>query len=136
MRTFAAIDVGSGELSMKIYEISKKNGMREIDHVRYIIELGSDTYSKGMIGFELVNELCDVLLSFKLKMQEYQVDDYLAYASSAVREASNCELIIDQIRVKTGLEVHLIDNSRQHFLVLKSLASQMRSFEQIGRAHV
>lgn len=131
MRMFAAIDVGSSELSMKIYEISKKNGMREVDHTRYIIELGSDTYSKGMISFELVNELCDVLQSFKLKMQEYRVDEYLAYASSAMREAGNCELIIDQVRVKTGLEVQIIDNSRQHFLVLKSLASQMVRFEEL-----
>ena len=35
-KTFAAINVGSGEVSMKIYEISPKTGIREIDYVRYI----------------------------------------------------------------------------------------------------
>ena len=44
-KTFAAINVGSGEVSMKIYEISPKTGIREIDYVRYYIELGSDTYT-------------------------------------------------------------------------------------------
>ena len=30
-KTLAAINVGSGEVSMKIYEISRKTGIREID---------------------------------------------------------------------------------------------------------
>ena len=29
VKTFAAIDIGSYELSMKIFEVSKKNGMRQ-----------------------------------------------------------------------------------------------------------
>ena len=49
-KTFAAINVGSGEVSMKIYEISPKTGIREIDYVRYYIELGSDTYTKVILN--------------------------------------------------------------------------------------
>ena len=56
-KTLAAINVGSGEVSMKIYEISRKTGIREIDYVRYYIELGSDTYTKGYIEYDLVREL-------------------------------------------------------------------------------
>ena len=68
VKTFAAIEVGSSQLSMKIYEISKKLGFRELDHVRYIISLGVDTYSKGVIGYEKVNELCDVLKKSGMKI--------------------------------------------------------------------
>ena len=38
-KTFAAIDVGSYELTMKIFEISSKNGIKEIDCIRHRIEL-------------------------------------------------------------------------------------------------
>ena len=72
IKTFAAIEVGSSKLEMKIYEISKKLGFRELDHVRYMIALGVDTYTKGFIGYEMVNELCDVLKRFRLKMGEYR----------------------------------------------------------------
>ena len=51
MKTFAAIDVGSYELSMKIFEISKQNGLREIDCVRHRIDLGTDSFSSGKIGY-------------------------------------------------------------------------------------
>lgn len=131
MKTFAAIEVGSNELELKIYEISKKIGIRQLDHVRYIIELGSDTYSMGMISYELVNELCNVLKKFKTKMDEYQVDDYVAYGGSALREASNGSLIVNQIKIKTGLKVKLMDNAQQRFLVFKSIAFKMENFETL-----
>ena len=43
IKTFAAIEVGSSQLSMKVYEISKKLGFRELDHVRSTLSLGVDT---------------------------------------------------------------------------------------------
>lgn len=131
LKTYAAIEVGSNELELKVYEIGKKIGIRQLDHVRYIIELGSDAYSKGFISYELVNELCHVLKKFKLKMDEYQVDDYVAYGGSALREASNGRVIIDQIKIRTGLNVQLISNAQQRFLTLKSVAFKMHNFEQL-----
>ena len=40
VKTFAAIDVGSFELTMKIFDLSGKNTMREIDCIRQRIDLG------------------------------------------------------------------------------------------------
>ena len=51
MKTFAAIDVGSYELSMKILEISKQNGIKEIDYIRHRIDLGTDTFATGKISY-------------------------------------------------------------------------------------
>ncbi len=130
-KTFAAINVGSDEVSMKIYEVARKTGIRELDFVRNYIELGSDTFMKGYIGHDLAGELCDVLAEFSLKMQEYQVASYLAYGSSALREASNRDLIIDQIKVRTGIEVKTIDTAQQHFLLLKSMAAGMENFDKL-----
>ena len=52
VRTFAAIDVGSYELTMKIFEFSGKNNMREIDCIGRRLDLGSDTFARGKIGKE------------------------------------------------------------------------------------
>lgn len=53
IKIFAAIDVGSFELELGIYEISVKNGINKIDHVRHVIALGRDTYNNGKISYEL-----------------------------------------------------------------------------------
>lgn len=129
--TFAAIDVGSNEVSMKIFEITKKNGIKELDHVRHTIELGSETYTNGKISHSMVNELCQVLHGFTRKMKEYQVQDYTACATSALREALNNLLIIDQIKIISKLKVSILSNSEQRFLLYKAVALKEKQFNKI-----
>ena len=43
--TFAAIYIGSYEVSLKIMEISAKQGIREIDYIRSRIGLGREIYN-------------------------------------------------------------------------------------------
>ena len=72
MKTFAAIDVGSYELEMKIFEVSKQSGIKEIDSIRHRIDLGTDTYATGKISYERVDELCRVLREYKKIMESYE----------------------------------------------------------------
>ena len=97
IRRFAAIEVGSYDIQMKIYEISQKFGIRELDDIRHVMELGKDTYTHGKIGFEMAEELCEVLCRFREIMKSYEVFDYRAKATSAVREAKNALILLDQI---------------------------------------
>ena len=123
-RIFAAIDVGSNELSMKIYEITPKKGPRELDYVNSTVELGSDTYNSGKITEESIVKVCDILNRFKRKMKEYDVRDYRAYASSAVREAENSIMVLERIKQHTGIEVVVLSNSEQRFMNYKAYAAK------------
>ncbi|MEI3522079.1 MAG: hypothetical protein V8Q40_14105 [Anaerosacchariphilus sp.] len=131
--TFASIEIGSYEVGMKILELSQKNGMKEIDDIRYGLELGKDAYNQKEISNEMLEELCEVLEDFTRIMKEYQVDDYRACATSAIRETRNCLLILDKIRVRTGLEVEVLSNSEHRFLGYKSIASNEESFRKSSR---
>lgn len=131
MKTFAAIDVGSYELSMKIFEISKQNGIKEIDYIRHRIDLGTDTYATGKISYERVDELCRVLREFKNIMSGYKAEDYKAYGTSAIRETNNTSIVLDQIEQRTGIKIEVLSNSEQRFLGYKSIASKGRVFNKI-----
>ena len=120
--TIAAIDVGSFEVEMGIYEISNRNRIRKLDHIRHVTALGSDTYNNGKISYEMVEELCDVLAGFAGIMKSYKVTEYRAYATSAMREARNNRIVLDQIRVRTGIQIRIISNSEQRFLGYKAIA--------------
>ncbi|WP_291236723.1 HD domain-containing protein [Frisingicoccus sp.] len=136
MQMLAAIDVGSSEVAMKIYQFSKRTGIEEIEYVRSIVELGADTYNTGVIAYDTVRELCGVLGGFVQKLKEYRISNYVAYAGSAMREAVNRDLVLDQIRIQTGLEVQIIGNAQQRFLVLQSLAGTMVQFERLTQEGV
>lgn len=131
VKTFAAIDVGSYEIAIKVFEISAKNGLKEIDHVRHRIELGTDTYHTGKISYARMDELCTVLSQFQQVMDTYQVKNYQACATSAIRETENTRIVLDQIRLRTGLNVEVISNSEQRFLDYKSVALRGEKFDRI-----
>lgn len=130
VKIFAAIDVGSYELAMKIFQFSAKGGMKEIDHIRHRIELGTDTYNTGKISHERVEELCAVLGEFAQIMQSYHVDAYRAYATSAVRETVNAPILLEQIKLRTGLKVEVLSNSEQRFMHYKAVASRGEQFSR------
>lgn len=131
VKTFAAIDIGSYVLSMKIFEVSRKNGMRQIDHIRHGIDMGTESYTTGKLSVERVDELCNILNEFKKIMQSYQVDSYRAYGTSAIRESQNKSILIDQVRQRTGIQIEVLSNSEQRFLDYKSIAFQGESFDRI-----
>lgn len=130
VKTFAAIYIGSYEVSLKIFEMLGKKQLRKIDHIRSRVELGKDAYTKGSIGYELVEELCQRLKEFHQIMDSYRVDDYQAYASTVLRDVSNELFILDQIRLRTGLKVQVLSNSEHRFISYKSLAF-LPSFEKM-----
>lgn len=75
-KIFGAIDVGSYEVNLKVYELSARNGIRVLNHVRHRMELGKDAYATGKISTELVDELCGVLNDFQRIMKEFGVEEY------------------------------------------------------------
>lgn len=130
IRTFAAIDVGSFELELGIFEISDKTGIRAIDHVKHMIGLGSDTFTSGKISYQMVEETCEILKDFARIMEGYQVMDCRAYATTAMREAKNSRIVLEQIRVRTGINVQVISNSEQRFISYKAIASRDAEFQK------
>ena len=128
---FAAIDVGSYELSCKIFQFSIKSGMKEIDNVMYRLDLGSESFANRKISKEKVDELCTVLNSFKTVMNTYGVEEYKAYGTSAIREMENKLILLDHIAQRTGIKVEEISNSEQRFLNYKAIASKGEEFNRI-----
>lgn len=129
--TFAAIDVGSHETSLRIYEISKKTGIRELDYVHHTARLGYETYSTKHISYHSIDNLCTILNGFKEKMKEYGITDYMIASTSALREADNNLIVLDQVRQRTGFKIKILSNSEQRYLCYKSIALTENSFHKL-----
>lgn len=129
--TYAAIYVGSYEIEMKIFELSARKGMTEIDCIRHKIEIGKDTYRTGKISVEQVELLGEILLDFERIMRSYRVDAFRACATSAVRESKNRLLLLDYIEKRIGVKIEVLSNSEERFLYYKSIASREAEFNKI-----
>ena len=122
--SFAAIVIGSYEVNLEIFEISRKNGIHRIDRIKHRIELGRQPFANsGRISPEMVEELCRVLQDFIKTIRMYRVTNVRAIATSAIREAANDLFVLGKIRHVTGLDVQILSNSEQRFLSYKAIAS-------------
>ena len=130
--TFAAIYIGSYEVSLKIFEISPKKAIREIDHVRARVEIGKDCYQKGNIGYELMDELGNLLLEYKKIMEGYRTDAYEAYAGGVFRDIKNELFVLDQLYIRTGIRIKVPSNSEHRFIGYKAVAFR-QEFDEMTR---
>ena len=128
---FGAIDVGSYVYELKIFELSRKGGIRQIDNIRHMMDLGTDTYHTGKISRSRLAELKRTLAESAATMKNYGVEAYKAYGTSAFREIRTDLITKDYIERRTGLKLALLSNSEQRFLDYKSIASQTASFEEV-----
>ena len=131
VKMFAAISIGSAETEMRIYEISARKGMKEIDRLSTRINLGAEAYASHKLDVEKVEQLCEVLKDFKTVMEGYKVDAYEIRATSALREIRSSLITLDHIEKRTGLKIQIISNTEQRYLDYKSIASESASFEKI-----
>lgn len=130
--TFGAIYIGSYEVSLKIFELTARNPIREIDYVRARVEIGKDTYQKGYIGYELLEELGNVLYEYKKIMDGYKVDAYEAYAGGVFSDVKNELFVLEQLYIRSGIRVKVLSNSERRFIGYKAMAFHS-SFEDIAR---
>lgn len=132
---FAAINIGAYELTLKIYELAQAKKISMIDNIRYVMELGKETYTEKRISFGTIEKMCEILYQFSKIMKQYQVHDYEAVATSVIREAENAEIIIDRIKVRTGLNVRILSNSEQRYLAYKALWMYPEEFEEYAEGN-
>lgn len=128
---FAAIDVGSHETTLHIYEISKKHGVHQLEYLHHTARLGYETFSTRHISYYSIDKLCNILNGFSEKMKEYQIKDYMIIATSALREADNNLIVLDQVKQRTGFQIKILSNSEQRYLCYKAIALQPNAFHKL-----
>ena len=127
----AVIDIGSLTARLKIYEIGSKGTPKEIETVRMFTSLGTRSYVSGFIEAEQLEEICDCLRAFDIKCKEYRISRVLCVATSALRDARNRDVIVEQIRIRTGFRIEVIDNSMERFYQNMAVRESMPEFKNL-----
>lgn len=127
---FATIYIGSYEVSLKVFQLTSKKKIHEIDHVRARIDLGRDVYQNGHLGYEKVDGLCDILSEYVRITEGYKVSHLEVSVSAVIRDASNELFILNQIQIRTGLVVNVQSNSEHRLITYKSVAGRT-AFEEM-----
>ncbi len=115
---FAAIDVGSNALRLRIAEADGATGAyREVASVRAPVRLGREVFVTGRLSKAALGDACRALRSFRDAMSDSGVIAYRAVATSAVREAGNAATLIERAQREAGLDLEVIEGIEEARLV-------------------
>ena len=124
----SVINIGSNSLTMCTGQYT--NGKIEIlQELEYPMSLGKDTFSTGRISFEKINKTCEILNKFIKSSTEYKVTKIKTVATTAVREAQNKDYVVDQIKLRTGLDVEVLDDSQEKTIIYKEIMRRLTEYK-------
>ena len=141
-KQIAVIELASNELRLKIGEKSDTK-VKTVDSLSYPVTLGKETFHNEKISFETIEKICEIINGFLTTTQEYGVTEIRAVATTAIREAKNKDYILDQIRVKTGLDIEVLDENSEKTTVNRHIMSILPAekrkstlFVQLGSGNI
>lgn len=113
---FAAIDIGSNAIRLLINNIETSGSVSDFKKAAFLrvpIRLGEDVFTSKKISDEKKQRLIDAMQGFSHIMKAYDVTDYRACATSAMRDAENGKEITDIILRESGINIEIISGQEE-----------------------
>ena len=129
IRKYAAIDIGSNAVRLLVSNVIDYKGKTlflKNALVRVPIRLGQDSFTEGKISDKNIKRMVKSMKAFRMLMKVHGVKDYLAYATSALRDAENGSSVVEKIFKKAGIQIEIIDGEKEAKII-----SNTNVFEKI-----
>jgi len=123
---YAAIDIGSNAVRLLIADIIRNDDIvsfKKNTLVRVPLRLGDDAFIDRRISESKAEDLVKTMAAFRNLMDVYKVSDYMACATSAMREAANGDSLLHKIS-DVGVDLRIIDGSEEAKIIYNSHIEQ------------
>ena len=117
----AAIDIGSNAVRMIIGAPDENGGYRSLKQKRYPLRLGKESFPRGMFDQESFEQASLFLGQIAQTMKDHSVFLCLCTGTSALRMATNRQLLIDQIKKQFQISINTIQGDLEGWLVTQAI---------------
>lgn len=124
---FAAIDIGSNAVRLLIEEIFHEQGAyrtQKVSFTRIPLRLGDDVFEFGHISHQKAVQLVKVMKAFWYLMEVHDITAFRACATSAMREASNSNEVVDLVRREASIPIEVIEGAEEADLIFGNFSVQ------------
>lgn len=117
-KCYAAIDIGSNAVRLLIKKVNEgeepaSKSLSKAMMLRVPLRLGFDVFSLGEVSETKAMKLRRLIKAFRQLMKVYDVTEYRACATSAIRDAKNGKSVMRKILKDTGISIEVIDGQEE-----------------------
>lgn len=87
--------------------------------------MGQDVFEYGHIGPKNEDKFIRLMQAFKLLIDLYEVDEYYACATSAMRESENGHKLVQKVEQLIGLKINIISGENEASLINSVVLSEL-----------
>ena len=125
MPTFAAVDIGSNSVRLKIARLVGHK-LHDVHEDREVTRLGEGVFRSGFLSPQSMEETVKVLRRFHRAVQDAGADHVAVVATSALRDARNSRAFLEWVRSATGWKVEVISGLEEARLIHLGVISNLR----------
>src|SRR5215467_1625161 len=125
MPTFAAVDIGSNSVRLKIARLVGGR-LRPVLEDREVTRLGESVFRSSLLSPDAMADTIKVLRRFHRAVQRSGTDSVRVVGTSALRDARNAQAFLEWVRSTTGWHVHVISGLEEARLIHLGLVSSLR----------
>jgi len=114
-----AIDAGSNAIRVVIAELGPTELVR-IEAERVPVRLGHGAFTRGELHPATIDQAVAAFVHFRERFDFHNVSIYRAVATSAVRGASNRDVLLHRLYHEAGIELEVIEGEEEARLVRKA----------------
>jgi exopolyphosphatase / guanosine-5'-triphosphate,3'-diphosphate pyrophosphatase len=118
----AAIDIGTNSIHMIVCRIRPDLSFEVIDREKDMVRLGAGGLEGGQLAPSAVSAAMQTLAKFRRLAESHGVDETIAAATSAVREAENGGDFLAAVRRDVGIHVRVISGTEEARLIHQAAA--------------
>ena len=113
----AAIDIGSNAARLLIDDViitgKGKPEFVKLTLVRVPLRLGFDVFENGVISDERAEKFITTIKAYKHLLDVYEVEHLITAATSAMRDATNADEILQRVKNEAGIEIRVISGEEE-----------------------
>lgn len=120
MKKIGILDLGTNTFNLLIAELNT-SGYTILKKKKIPVKLGEGGITKDFITSEAYQRGLSALQAYKNTLEKFEVDEFYAVATSAIRCANNGPQFVKDAKDKLGIHIHVIDGDQEADLIYKGV---------------
>ena len=121
----AALDLGSNSFHLLVADAHPDGSFDRLFREKEMLRLGDVVARHGVLTDDAIEQAVDAVRRFRSLAEGAGAEEFVACATSAIREAENGAVLVDRLATETGVHVRVISGIEEAALIFRAVQASV-----------